>query len=260
MQFLVRTHLAYTTTQPCDVLLQIEALSDDVQSCASPQLILDPRSIQHEINGEEGLGTRRWIQAGPQFECNYEVQVDVTRPSGAIDGIPQMPWADIPADVVKFLMPSRYCHSDLFLDFVSGEFGNLRGGAMVMAMRNWIADRFTYDNNASNAATTASDSFSSLSGVCRDYAHVLIAFVRAGGVPARFVSAYGPDVSPQDFHAVVEVYLDGQWHLVDATGMAKPADIIRIGVGRDAADASFMTAYGMIQLVAQTVEVRRVSG
>ena len=128
-----------------------------------------------------------------------------------------------------------------------------------MAMCDWVNTSFTYDSGASTATTTAIDSFNSLSGVCRDYAHVLITLVRAAGIPARFVSVYAPDVVPQDFHAVVEVFFDERWHLVDPTGMAKPNDIVRICVGRDAADASFMTSYGWMDLVEQSVTVRRIT-
>jgi transglutaminase-like putative cysteine protease len=148
----------------------------------------------------------------------------------------------------------------LFLDFVSGQFGDRKGGALIAAMGAWINDNFTYDGAASFSGTTATDSFNTLTGVCRDYAHMLITFSRAAGIPARFVSVYAPDVKPQDFHAVVEVYLDGKWHLVDPTGMAGPEQIARICVGRDAADASFMTSYGWIELVEQSVIVERVAG
>jgi len=259
MQISVRSHLVYKTTQPCNLLLQIEALSDDVQSCRQTRLMFDRDAVHKEIVGEEGLGTRRWISAGPLFECTYETVAVISRAPVALDGLTQTPWMDIPAEVVKYLMPSRYCHSDLFLDFVSSEFAGLQGGAMIRAMRDWISSNFTYDSGASFPATTASDSFASQSGVCRDYAHVLIAFARAAGIPARFASVYGPDVDPQDFHAVAEVFLDGSWHLVDATGMATPEEMVRICVGRDAADASFLTAYGGIELVEQSVEVRRVN-
>jgi transglutaminase-like putative cysteine protease len=72
---------------------------------------------------------------------------------------------------------------------------------------------------------------------------MLITLARAFGIPARFVSAYAPGVTPQDFHAVAEVFLGGAWYLVDPTGMASGADIAKIGVGRDAADTSFLTYY-----------------
>jgi transglutaminase-like putative cysteine protease len=80
---------------------------------------------------------------------------------------------------------------------------------------------------------------------------------RAASIPARLVSAYAPGVDPPDFHAVVEVWLEGSWHLIDATGMARPEEIVRIGVGRDATDIAFMTVFGSAELYDQQVEVKR---
>lgn len=255
----IKTHLLYATTQPCDLLLQIEAFSDAVQICRDPQLALDAASTQHEIAGEEAIGTRRWIKAGPLFECHYETTVELNRPAPKLESLTETPRVDLPGPVIKFLLPSRYCHSELFLDFAANQFGDQTGGALVNSMSHWVNSNFTYDNTASHSGTTATDSFASLAGVCRDYAHVLIALVRAAGIPARFVSAYAPDVVPQDFHAVVEVYLEGEWHIVDPTGMANASEIVRICVGRDAADASFLTSYGGIDLKAQSVEVTRIT-
>ena len=102
-------------------------------------------------------------------------------------------------------------------------------------------------------------SFVQRRGVCRDFAHLLISFARAATIPARIVSAYAPDVSPPDFHAVAEIWLDGSWHLVDATGMARPNDIVRIGVGRDATDIAFLTTFGDMVFQEQRVEVKRVA-
>jgi transglutaminase-like putative cysteine protease len=259
MRISIQTCLRYATTQPCTILLQIEALSDALQSCSMNRLTLDAASVQHELDGEEGLGTRRWITAGPLFECRYEAVVDVSRVDADLARLDQTPWMQIPSDVVKYLMPSRYCHPELFLDFVAGQFGTLTGGVLIAAMRDWIHDTFIYDSAATFAGTTATDSFASQSGVCRDYAHVLITFARAAGIPARFVSVYAPDVMPKDFHAVAEVYLDGGWHIVDATGMARASEIVRICMGRDAADASFMTSYGWMNLIAQSVTVTRIT-
>jgi hypothetical protein len=259
MRFLIRAHLLYDTTQPVDLLLQIEAAAQESQRLHAVEMAFDSGTTHSSLAGEEGIGTLRWIQTGLGFECWYHAQVDVTRRVTALNGLAQTSRGQIPADVIKFLMPSRYCHPELFLDFVSTQFGDLQGGALICAMRDWIIRNFRYDSTSSPAGTTATDSFNSLSGVCRDYAHMLITFARAAGIPARFVSVYGADVTPQDFHAVTEVYLSGAWHLVDATGMAKPAEMVRIGVGRDAADTSFMTSYGWMNLVEQSVEVRRIT-
>jgi transglutaminase-like putative cysteine protease len=125
-------------------------------------------------------------------------------------------------------------------------------------MRDWIESRFTYVSGSSDAETGALDSFVERRGVCRDYAHVMIALARAAHIPARMASAYALRVAPQDFHAVAEVYLDGDWHLVDATGMASASEMARICVGRDAADISFLTAYRDIAFVSQSVKVERV--
>ena len=130
------------------------------------------------------------------------------------------------------------------------------------AIREWIHTTFAYTPGASGPHTTALDSFIERRGICRDYAHVLIALARASAIPARYVACYAPGVEPPDFHAVAEVFLDdpdteggGAWQLVDATGMADPAETVKIGVGRDAADVSFLTSFGPNDFHNQCVKV-----
>jgi transglutaminase-like putative cysteine protease len=103
--------------------------------------------------------------------------------------------------------------------------------------------------------TTAADTFISRQGICRDYAHLLITLSRAAGVPARIASVYALGVDPPDFHAVAEIVLGGEWHLVDPTRMAREAAMAKIGVGRDAADVAFLTAFGDARLIDQSVSV-----
>lgn len=259
MLITIQTHLIYSAAQPCDLLLQIEALHDAEQDRIGAELVISAGVESSVVLGEEQLGQRRWIHVDGAFECAYQARVHVNRPAIPLEALQTGSLPSIPTEVTKFLMPSRYCHPEAFLDFVPKQFGQLTGGGLVAAMSDWIKEQFTYDNGASNALTTATDSFAGRAGVCRDYAHVLIAMARAVGIPARFVSAYAPDVVPQDFHAVVEVFLDGQWHLVDPTGMTQTTEIVRIGVGRDAADVSFMTSYGWMELIKQSVQVSRGS-
>ena len=115
-----------------------------------------------------------------------------------------------------------------------------------------------YVAGSSDSETTAADSFVSRQGVCRDYAHLLASFARAGSIPARLVSAYAWRLDPPDFHAVVEVWLDGAWRLVDPTGLAPIEGIARIAVGRDATDIAFMTIFGMAEMRSQSVVVTRL--
>ena len=93
-------------------------------------------------------------------------------------------------------------------------------------------------------------------GVCRDFAHVLISLARAAAIPARYVSVYSPDAVPMDFHAMVQVYLDGAWRGVDPSGLSDPKRNAVIGVGRDATDVSFLTSYGDLHFTSQSVDVR----
>jgi hypothetical protein len=253
----VSADLIYSAQQTCDALLQVEASTDGGQRCDINTLSLRSGTQLQEIVGEDGVGIRRWISVTGRLEIHYELQAQVTRLGVDLGALNETPRYQLPGSAIQYLMPSRNCQSDLFLQFVSIQFEDLAGGEMVLAMRDWVAANFTYDIFASDGGTTATDSFASLRGVCRDYAHVLIALVRAAGIPARFVSAYAPDVTPQDFHAVVEVFLEGAWHLVDPTGMSQSNETIRICVGRDAADASLLTSYGILNLEEQSVRVKR---
>lgn len=253
----VQTHLIYTAQSPCTLLLQIEAAQTADQTVLVGDLVTGEAG--HVITGEDGIGVRRWLRTDGLFDCTYDAQIKVDRPAVFFDALSMTPLAALPDDVVKYLMPSRYCHPEDFLGFASEHIAPLSGGPLIAAMSGWITANFTYDNGASHAGTTATNSYTARAGVCRDYAHVLISLARASGIPARYVSAYAPDVTPQDFHAVAEVFLDGAWHLVDPTGMAQAPDIVRIGIGRDAADVSFLTSYGWIELKKQSVLVSRVA-
>jgi transglutaminase-like putative cysteine protease len=125
-------------------------------------------------------------------------------------------------------------------------------------MALWIRNNIAYEIDASNEKTSALDTFVARAGVCRDYSHVMAAFTRAAGIPARLVSAYAWQLSPPDFHAVVDVWLDGRWRLVDASGLAPIEGLVRIAVGRDATDVAFMTTFGFARFVDQQVRVTRL--
>ena len=255
MQLDVNVHLKYKLSGPTGLLLQIEIADLADQKLQSSKLdIPDVDHIAH-VTADDGLGQRIWIQTDGEFRCDYTARVIIDRPVLDISALQAVPTHLLPGDTVRYLMPSRYCPSDAFQSFVAAEFGDYQGGARIAAMRDWINKAFTYVPGSSNAQTTALDSFVQRQGVCRDYAHVMITLARASAIPARFASVYAPGVTPPDFHAVAEVYLDGTWHLVDATGMAPADTIARIGVGPDAAGVAFLSAFGQITLITQTVSV-----
>jgi len=255
MELDVNVHLKYQLSGPTDLLLQIEIADLADQKLQSSKM--DTSDVDHiaRVTAEEGLGERIWIRTDGEFRCDYTARVIVDRPVLDISALRAVPPHLLPGDTVRYLMPSRYCPSDEFQSFVAAEFGDRQGGARIAAMRDWVNKAFSYVPGSSNAQTTALDTFVQRQGVCRDYAHVMIALARASTIPARFASVYAPGVTPPDFHAVAEVYLDGTWHLVDPTGMAPADTIARIGVGPDAAGVALLTAFGQATLMNQTVSV-----
>ncbi|WP_245749174.1 transglutaminase-like domain-containing protein [Jannaschia pohangensis] len=240
-----------------DLLLQIEVARTDGQTVLSDGLSTTPLKEFRRIAAEAGVGTRAWLAAQGQVDLTYRAVVEVTRPAVALETLSAVPPRDLDAVDTSFLLPSRYVQSEVFDAVVTDEFPGLSGGALIAAARDWIAETFTYVAGASTAATTARDSYDERQGVCRDYAHVLIALARAAGIPARMASCYAPDVDPPDFHAVAQVRLEDGWHLVDATGMASPDQMAIIGVGRDAAEVSFLTTMGATTMLFQSVNVTR---
>ncbi len=240
------------------MLLAVEVAQLPDQRLVEDLLTVDGAGPLRPIAGEEGIGRRTWMAASGPFVARYRATLEVDRPAPTIDALPIAPARDLPAEVVPYLWPSRYCEADRFEAFVTREFDAIPGGAKVTAMAEWIRGHVDYRLGSSDVTTTAVDAFVARQGVCRDYAHLLASFARAAGVPARLVSAYAWQLDPPDFHAVVEVWLDHGWHLVDATGLAPLEGIVRICVGRDATDIAFMTIFGEAEMRGQRVTVTRV--
>ena len=255
MRVKIQASLNYHFYQPADVLLSLEAIRSQDQFIVSDQLTVTPPSALMRADGPELLGRRQWMHAQGDILLNYDALVDVTRGPVNIAGLPETPRRELSYDVIRYLMPSRYCESDRLAPFAESRFSGAQGGDMVLNMAQWINENISYTPGASNETTTAADTFMLRRGVCRDYAHMLISFARAMGIPARMVSAYAPALNPPDFHAVVEVWLANAWHLIDPTRMASESNLVRIAAGRDATDISFMTIFGMAELRDQWVAV-----
>lgn len=255
MRLSIRTTLDYDFAEPADLLLQLEAAIVPDQTVEAAHIDIGPVEHFARVAGHDRIGDRIWLRVKDKLTVDYHAAVSVLRPDVDVSALPAVPLHRLPGETVEYLMPSRYCAPGYFQTFVADEFGRSEGGARVMAIHDWIARHFTYQAGVSSADTTAIESFVLRQGVCRDYAHVMITLLRASAIPARFASVYALGVEPQDFHAVAEVFLDGGWHLIDPTGMARASGMARIGVGRDAADTSFLTSYGAATLNRQTVEV-----
>jgi len=255
MKLFVQASLDYQFAGPTDVLLQLEAADIADQRVMDPVFKLTDATQLARVPAQDGIGQRTWFRTEKRLAVEYRVTVEIERVLTDCATLPKTPLHQLPGETVQYLMPSRYCPSDQFQAFVDAEFSGIEGGARVAAMRDWVRNSLSYEPGVSGSGTTALETFVRRAGVCRDFAHMLITLTRAAGIPARMTSVYALDVEPQDFHAVTEVFLDGAWHLVDATGMANAAAMAKIGVGRDAADIPFLTSYGQAVLIAQTVSV-----
>jgi transglutaminase-like putative cysteine protease len=188
---------------------------------------------------------------GPLQIC-YQAGVDIRHHVGQPETIGEMPIAQLPTDVLPYLYPSRYCESDKLQQLANQTFGHLPPGyRRVESIRKWVQQRTRFISGSSEFTTSAIDTYQQQAGVCRDFAHLMIALCRALNIPARFCSGidYGADpvFGPTDFHAYVEVLLGGRWYIFDPSGMAIPMGFVRISTGRDAADISFATIFGNIK-------------
>jgi len=256
----IEVDLDYYFPEAADLLLAVEVAQLPDQLLIEDLLTIDGAGPLTPIAGEDGIGRRTWMRAEGPFRAAYRATLDVTRPAVTIEGLPATPYQALPAEAVAYLWPSRYCESDRFETFVERHFGAIEGGAKLLAMRDWIRAEMDYVPGSSDTRTTAADAFVARQGVCRDFAHLMASFARAAGIPARLTSAYAWRIEPPDFHAVVEVWLDGAWHFLDATGLAPLEGLARICVGRDATDIAFMTIFGSARMNAQSVRVTRVAG
>ena len=121
-------------------------------------------------------------------------------------------------------------------------------------MTNWVFERTDYVLGSSDGTDDAVHTLLSSQGVCRDFAHLVLAICRALDLPARLAAVYAPGLSPMDFHAVAEVAVGGRWLVHDATALAPRPSLVRIATGRDAADTAFVTVFrGQAELTGSTV-------
>jgi transglutaminase-like putative cysteine protease len=154
------------------------------------------------------------------------------------------------SELIRYLRPSRYCESDMLAATAGAEFSGLEGKPLLDAVSSWVGTKLEYVSRSSLPTDGAVRTLLARKGVCRDYAHLCIALLRARGVPARLVSVYAPGLDPMDFHAVCEAYVEDRWVVVDATTLAPRQSMLRIATGRDAADTAFMSIIsGLANLV-----------
>lgn len=163
----------------------------------------------------------------------------------------EMPVEALPDDVLTYLAPSRYCETDLLYDTAWQRFGGLpMGWHRVQAISDFVHNHLRFSYSQADSFRTAKGAYDNGLGVCRDYAHLAIAFCRALNIPARYVFGHLGDIGvpappdPMDFCAWMEVWLSGRWWTFDPRNNVPRIGRIKIGHGRDAADTPMLTSFG----------------
>jgi len=249
--------LQYRVESPTHFCFNIEAAHCASQHILSERLVLVPDVPVRQFR-DEGSGNRflRFDAQPGELTLRYQAQVQVLsqRPDPAL---PEVPVSQIPDALLHYTLPTRYCESDVLAGSAQQMFGSLAPGLQrVQAISDWIHEAITYQPGATDSTSTAQDVFVRRAGVCRDFAHLGITLCRALNIPARLVVGYvWFDEPPQDFHAVFEAWLGGQWVMFDPTGMAPVERLVRSGTGRDAKDVAFSTIFGNVEMTKKEIRI-----
>ena len=192
MRLSIDVHLDYGFAEPADVLLQIEAAAMPDQWIETESLVIRSDHPIRAVPGEAGIGQRCWARGEGRLVADYHAIVAIDRPGIELAALPETMVRALPAETVRYLLPSRYVESDRFEHFVRGQFAGLRGGALAAALTDWVRENLTYSGAVSDGHSSALTTFAERRGVCRDYAHLLVALARAAEIPARCVAPMRP--------------------------------------------------------------------
>ncbi len=259
MKFKLGCKLDYDINSDSTFIFNIRVIENDYQQIIRQSLNIKPVRQREDYFEDRTNSYFRLIAPEGKLSIDYQATVELKHHAHNTKEIQEISPAKIPLDVVPYLYPSRYCQSDRLMKLAQDEFGNCRPGyAKVKAVCDWIYHKISYISGSTDSHTSAYDTATERAGVCRDFAHLGIAFCRALGIPARFVSAYAWQLDPPDFHACFEAYLDDRWYLFDATRLAPTNGLVRIGTGRDAADTAFATVFGSVVLNNMDVYIEKI--
>lgn len=246
-QFRVAMDAEYEVRQRSTLILNVHAQNTPTQSVLEESFHLEPRLPGEQFLSETGgnrfvrLDTGRATSLRLRYRALVETRPRLV-PRRRIDTVPV---AHLNREAISYLFPSRYCQSDRLGRLAASKFArHAHPYEKVTAIVDWIHGNVEYLAGTTDSATSAFDTITQRSGVCRDFAHLGIALCRALSIPARYFAGYACQLDPPDFHACFEAHIGGEWYVFDATHLAPLNGLVRIATGHDAADASFATLFG----------------
>jgi transglutaminase-like putative cysteine protease len=253
---------------PTPVVAMLNIRPDRVADLRTSHFIINDRGLpmDHYHDAFGNFCSRLTLPAGvTTISCDFTIEDD---------GLPdrQSPFAiqhdvaDLPSEVLMYLVGSRYCDTDLLSNIAWGLFGHLPPGwQRVQGIVDFVHQHLTYGYQYARATRTAHEAYQERVGVCRDFAHLAVALCRCMNIPARYCSGYLGDIGIEpvdvamDFHAWFEAYLGGEWHSFDARHRVPRIGRILMACGRDAADTALTTAFGSVDLASFRVHTDEVA-
>ncbi|MBC7979463.1 MAG: transglutaminase family protein [Armatimonadetes bacterium] len=262
MNFKVSCELEYNLDSPATFLFALKCLQTGGQNVLSESLTTTPVVELEEFSIVSGMNRFSRIKTlnpgtlGVFYNAEVSTSIRVVK----TDEIYSNPAGDLNPESIPFLFPSRYCQSDRLRQQAYAMFANYQTPyAVATAVSDWIFENISYVSGSSGETSSAVDTLEQRQGVCRDFAHLGIAFCRALNVPARYATCYAYQLNPPDFHACFEVFIDGWWYMFDSTHLAPLNGLVRIATGRDAADAAVCTIFGNPELTKSVVSCEFLS-
>ena len=253
----VGCHVAYETTAPTPILFVVKPRREGKNIIYQEKLSFGIGQPSYEFEDAVGNITYRAMLMPGRNEIWHDALVAVSsQPDDQQVWGNMVPVHQLPPQVLRYTLPSRYCDSDKLLDFAWNQFGQINNGVQrVQAICNWVHNNIEYRFGSGRPDLSASEIIGRRYGVCRDFAHAAIALCRAFNLPARYVTGHLPDIgyvdpgTPMDFHAYCEIYLGQDWYTFDPRFNVPRIGRVKVAHGLDAVDGAFATIYGDAKLV-----------
>ena len=246
-----------TALSDCPMIAMLRPRSGQAQQMISERYDLQPRVQVDEFADSYGNLCQRLVVPEGQMQITVDVTMQVESHVAVGLDASTTPITDLPANVLPYLLQSRYCPSDKMQDQALTVVGRTAPGyAQAEKITAWIQDNLEYRYGVSSASTDALDTLAHRAGVCRDFAHVGIALCRSLQIPARMVAGYLHGLEPMDLHAWFEAFVGGRWYTFDATQAKPRGGRIVLAYGHDATDVAFISDYGMQPLQLDDMQVR----
>jgi transglutaminase-like putative cysteine protease len=260
--------LVYDCPQPTPMLLMVtihHTRSGDI--VVPDQMLPEPFVQVTSYRDSFGNWCSRLVAPAGRLRLSASALVhDSGQPDALTYSATQHPVEALPEEALTFLLGSRYCETDRLADVAWSLFGNGPTGTdRVQAICSYVHSHIAFNYGDARSTRTAFEVFTERKGVCRDYAHLAIAFCRCLNIPARYCTGYLGDVGvppphgPMDFAAWFEAYIGGRWQIFDARNNVPRIGRVLIGRGRDATDVAISNAFGANTLVRFTVWTDEVS-